>query len=173
MDSINKLEMMAVSWYKTLPHLPREFRNWLATNAWWLALVGVILGGLAVFSLISATFLVGAVLTGAAGIAGAAVGGVVFIAVLLSLTLSVVDLVLIAIAINPLKEMKRRGWKLLFLTVLINVLSLAIHFLFTIDFFGLIWGLLMTAVGAYFLFEIRDEYKEEPKAKHVPTKKAA
>ena len=173
MDSINKLETMAVSWYKTLPHLPREFRNWLATNAWWLALIGVILGGLAVFSLISATFLVGAVLTGAAGIAGAAVGGVVLIAVIFSLALSVVDLVLIAMAISPLKEMKRRGWKLLFLTVLINVLSLAIHFVFTIDLFGLIWGLLMTAVGAYFLFEIRDEYKEDAKTKHAQAKKAA
>jgi hypothetical protein len=173
MDSINKLEMMAVSWYKTLPHLPREFRNWLATNAWWLALVGVILGGLAVFSLISATFLVGAVLTGTAGIAGVAVGGIVLVAVILSLALSAVDLVLIAVAISPLKEMKRRGWKLLFLTVLINVLSLAIHFVFTIDLFGLIWGLLMTAVGAYFLFEIRDEYKEDVKSKHVQAKKAA
>lgn len=173
MDKINKLELTVAAWYKNVPHLPLDLQKWLATNAWWLACIGVIVGGLVVFTVISATLLAGAVLTGVAGAVGAVVGGIALIAVVLSSILAIIDLIIIGAAIMPLKARAKRGWTLLFITVLINVLSIAVSLVLSLDIIGAIWSLLMTAVGAYFLFEIRHLFGATRPIAHPETKKLA
>ena len=52
MDSLRNLEAMVASWYKGVPHLPKNGQRWLAENAWWLTLVGVILGTMGILSVL-------------------------------------------------------------------------------------------------------------------------
>ena len=158
MDTINKLETKVVQWYKDVPHLPQEVRKWLAVNMWWLTLIGVILGGIGVIGLIAATFFAGALLSVYGGVAGAAVGGLIFVVSLLAIAFLIVTVVLGAIAVTPLKSMQKKGWTLLFMIVLVRIAHVAVTFLFSFNLIGLVWALVATAVGAYFLFEIRDFY---------------
>lgn len=175
MESIRKLEATVAEWYKNAPHLPKEVQKWIATNAWWIVLVGVVAGVFATLTVLSVTFFAGAILAGVGGAVGAAIGGLAIVAVLIGLFLSVVQLVLAAMAIQPLKALKKKGWDLLFIITLLDVVSLAVLLLLTFDIFGTIWGLLWVAVGAFFLFEIREYYaqgarsdKKVVEAKTVP-----
>lgn len=173
MDTINKLEVKVASWYKGAPHLPEQGQKWLATNIWWITLVGVILGSLGILSILAATFFAGAALSVYGGVAGAAVGGLVLVAALVVVVFMAVTVVLSAMAIMPLKTMQKKGWKLLFIVALVQVIEHAVSFLFNWSLFGLVWNLLFTAVGAYFLFEIRDFYgKTVTKAHKEPAQVA-
>jgi hypothetical protein len=117
------------------------------------------LGAFAVFSLLS-TLLAGVFLTAAGGIYGAALGGFALIVVLVYLALAVVSLVITALAISPLKAKAKKGWSLLFLVALINAAALVVNFLVDYNLFGMIWGIAMTAVGVYFLLEIRSYFTD-------------
>lgn len=168
MESLRNLETMVASWYKGMPHLPKNGRQWLAENAWWLVLIGVILGTFGILSVLLATLFAGTLLAGYGGPVGAAIGGLAFVIVIISLAFAVVDMVFSAMAIAPLQAMRKKGWSLLFLVSLINVLSLLVSFLFQLNLFSLIWGLIFAGIGGYFLFEIRDYFL----AAH-PAKKSA
>jgi hypothetical protein len=165
MESLRNLETMVASWYKGMPHLPKNGQKWLAENAWWLVLVGVILGTLGIVSVLLGTLVAGTLLAGYGGPIGAAVGGLAFLIVAVSLAFAIVDMVISAIAISPLKAMQKRGWSLLFLVALINVLSLLVSFLFQLNLFSLIWGFIFAGVGGYFLFEVRSYFHAEHVAK--------
>lgn len=160
MDSLKNLETMVASWYKGVPHLPRTGQKWLAENAWWLTLVGVIFGAIGVASMLMLAMTAGTLL-GLAGPIGMMAGGFVLIATLFWMAFAIVNLVIAGMAITPLKTMDKKGWSLLFLISLLNVLSLLVSFLFHLNLLELLWGLLFTAVGAYFLFEIRTYYHEK------------
>ncbi|HET8884282.1 MAG TPA: hypothetical protein VFM68_02325 [Candidatus Saccharimonadales bacterium] len=155
MEHVSKIENRVASWYKKAPNLPVGLQRWLADNIWWLVLIGVIIGAIGVVSIISVTFLAGALLVGFGGAIGATIAGLALIVVLVTLGLSIVNLVIAALAISPLKNKRKKGWSLLFLTMLISVLSLIIGFLLTFELFSFVWGLLYAAVGGYFLFQIR------------------
>lgn len=169
MESIVKLEEMAAERYKGAPHLSKGGQKWLATNVWWITLVGVILGGFGILSIVAATFFASALLVGYAGVAGTALAGVAFLAVLVTLAFSVVVTVLMLMAISPLKALNKKGWNLLFLVLLLQVASLAVTFLFNYSLIGLVWGLIMAAIGGYFLFEIREYFTGAKKAQSVKT----
>ena len=174
MKEVNKLEDMIASWYKDVPHLPNTGQIWLADNVWWLALVGLILGSLAVLGTIMFSFFIGAAFIALGGPYGALVGGVAVIATLVLLAFSIISLVLIALAISSLRVRARKGWRLLFLAILVNIAALILDFLLTFNLFGLIWGLLAATVGTYFLFEIRSHFMQIGPAKNdqAPPKKA-
>jgi hypothetical protein len=173
MESISKLETTVASWYKSMPHLSEAGRKWLAENVWWIALVGVILGVLGIWGILTILFFTSAVLTGFGGIAGAAVTGVLWIATFVGLLFSVLDLVLTGVAINPLKAQLKKGWTLLFVVLLINVASAVVGFLFKYNLIELIWSLLTSAAVGYFLFEIRSHFVAARTAKKVTVKKTA
>lgn len=154
MEYIRKLENTIAGWYKNMPHLPVNGQKWLAQNAWWLVLIWVILGAFGIFSLLMATFFASAFLSGF-GPVGAVVGGLALIAVTIALLFGIVNVVLGAVAVSPLKMMQKKGWTLLFVVALLNVAAEVLAFLFDLNIFALVWGLLFVAVGAYFLFEIR------------------
>jgi len=171
MESLRNLETMVASWYKGMPHLPKNGRLWLAENVWWLVLVGVILGSLGIVSVLLGALLAGTLMAGYGGPVGAALGGLAFVIIAISLAFGIVDMVLSAMAITPLKAMRKKGWSLLFLVALINVLSLLVSFLFQLNLFSLIWGLIFAGVGGYFLFEVRDHFVAERPAKKAAANK--
>jgi hypothetical protein len=155
MKDVGKLERLITSWHKRVPHLSKSSQKWLASNIWWLALVGVILGSSCVISVMSFTLFVSAALAAIDGVYGAILGGVALVAVVLFLALAIICLVLTAVAITPLKAGRKKGWKLLFMVALLNGVALTISFLSSLNPLGSVWGLFTTIVGLYFLFEIR------------------
>ncbi len=180
METVHKLEVTIAGWYKNVPHLPKGGQQWLADNAWWLVLIGVVLSVMGLFGIISVLFLAGAGLTLAGGALGGAYGtavgaaltGIVLITALVSLAVYVIELVLMAMAISPLKEHKKKGWDLIFLVFLLNVAAIIVTGVIgfnPVSIMGTLWALLWAAVGAYFLFEVRGHFGAKHAAK--PTEK--
>lgn len=172
MDQINELEAHIAPWYKNAPHLPQGGQQWLADNIWWIVLVFVVIGSFGLLGLLSAAFVGGALLVGFGGIYGAALGGLAILITFLAIGFGLVNLVIGAFAISPLKDKQKKGWSLLFLALLISAGSAAIALLFTFDVFGLVRELLYITVGGYFLFEIRqyfDSVAVANKVKKAPT----
>jgi uncharacterized membrane protein YhaH (DUF805 family) len=158
MEFVNKVEHRVAEWYEKAPHLPLGFRQWLGTNVWWLVLIGVILGALAMlnvffFGTIAALF---AVMLG--GPVGAAIVGVAVIVSLLVFAGAIIELVIGALAIRPLKDRQKKGWSLLLLALLVSAGFAALTFLFSFDLSSLVMSALWLAVSGYFLFEIRDQF---------------
>jgi hypothetical protein len=155
---MQQIEVVAdtfAGWVKDVPHLPKEFTNWLAKNAWWLTLIGVVLGVMGMFTLLS-LMTAGSLLIASLG--APALGGAVFIGSLITLILVGIAVVIEGLAISPLKIMKHQGWNLLFLAGLIQTVGSLIRGLFAIDIISIIATLIASAVGFYVLNEIRDHF---------------
>jgi hypothetical protein len=158
MEMIRKLEATVATWYKDMPHLPEGGRKWLAMNIWWVVLIGVILSSIGILAIITATFFAGVALTAFGGIAGAAIGGVVFIVASIITAFMAITVILGALAIPHLKALRHKGWILLFIILLIQVVQAVLAFLSSFEIFTFIANLFFTAICGYFLFEIRDFY---------------
>lgn len=166
MEAVRKLEVALAEQYKKAPHLPEGGQKWLAENAWWIVLIGVALSAFALFGILSFLLLAtlglsvgGAALGAGYGAAvGAAIGGVLLITTLISLALYIVEVVLLGMAVSPLKALKKRGWDLVFLVAVLNAVVLVVTNVLAVNLAGLVFGLLWAAVGAYFLFEVRDRF---------------
>ncbi len=166
MEAVHKIETVLVEQYKKAPHLPDGGQKWLAENAWWIVLIGVVLSVFGLFGIISVLGLAlfglslgGAALGAGYGAAvGAALGGVLLVTTLLLLALYIIETVLLGMAVSPLKAAKKRGWDLVFLVALLNVAVLVVTNVISANLVGLIFGLLWAGVGGYFLFEVRDRF---------------
>lgn len=155
MDTIVRLEQRAVEWYKSTPNLSEKTRRSLAANIWWIVLTGVIIGGAALLVIITAAFFAGAALSVFGGVIGTAIGGLVLVGVLAYVGFAGVTLTIASLAIAPLKAMRRKGWLLLFVALLIQFIENIVSFIFSWNILGLIWSLFVTALAGYLLFEIR------------------
>lgn len=166
MEAIHKLEDVLAKQYNKLPHLPVGFRTWLADYAWVIVLVGVILSAFALISLFwwAGVLLLGLGYGGAAiwgstgGAAGVAIGIVTVVTLLISTIVYIIEVILMGMAISPLKEYKKRGWDLIFIVLIINAASVAISSILSLQLFTLLWGILWIAVAGYFLFEVRQYF---------------
>jgi hypothetical protein len=154
---VNKVEATVASWYKNLPHLPENGRKWLADNIWWLVLISVILGVMALFPMIGALVLSGAVVSsyGAYGYTGYNTG-MAFTVIIISIIFYLVDVVLSAVAISPLKGHRKRGWSILFLLLMLSLVFNVATAVASYNIGSLVFGLVGVAIGGYLLFEIRD-----------------
>lgn len=161
MESVRKLEAMMAEWFLKAPHMPVKGREWLAQNIWWISLVGVALGAFGILSVLAVTFGVSTIISIFGGPVGVVVGTLAFIAVLIALAFSIFVIVLLAIAIVPLKDGKKKGWDLLFISMLLSVASVVVGFLLTFNFGSLLFGAVSAAIFAYFLFEIRSYFKAD------------
>lgn len=179
MDTVRNLEKQIAGWYKGLPHLPAEVRSWIGNNVWWLTLIGVVLVGLSLLVLIPlvlAAFglsaLIGTSMLGNYAYTGGL--GLAWLSALISLASAVASLVLMALAISPLKVKSKKGWSLLFLSLLVSLVFGIVGDLVTFSIVSIVTSLLWAAVEGYFLFEIRDEFGKKVVAKHAadaPAKK--
>jgi hypothetical protein len=170
MESIHKLENMIEGWLKPIPHLPTEWRKWLAANVWWITLVGVVLSVIGVlgliFALINAMAIFGAVSSfySVYGVSTAQTyTGWWILATAVSLVFLVVTIVIEAMAVKPLKSQNKKGWDLMFLVFLIGVVSQLVGIVLNFNAMSLIPSIIFTAlgiaIGAYFLFELRSYFK--------------
>jgi len=166
MDSIKKLEKTIEEWLKPLPHLPSSWRNWIGQNVWWMALIGVILSAFAVLAGLGAILTAMSLLGVATSIYGVYMAESYsswwMISSAVALVFMAIILVLTAMAIQPLKGLKKKGWDLLFLTSVIGFVSMVISAVMNLNALNMIPNLLSTAISAvismYFLFEIRSHF---------------
>lgn len=161
--SIRKAESMAAKWFRPVPHLPKFVQKWIAENSWWIVVVGVIASGISILIGIDDIFRYMAFVGNAASLYGiynsSPYSSGWIIQSVVGLLISTLVVILLATAITPLKLMQRKGWDRLFLVLLVDVASIVIGSILTLNVFGVIFGLIFGAIGlaisAYFVFEIQ------------------
>ncbi len=164
MENIKQLEKQIEVWLKPVPHLPKSWCQWLTDNIWWLVAIGVVLSIFGILGLAGAVFIASSYI-GTAEIMGygayssaSGFGSWWSIVSLASLVAMVIEVVLLARSVSPLRELKRKGWELLFLTAVVSVASSALVNILTFSVFNLIGTAFGAAINAYFLFEIRSGF---------------
>lgn len=176
MESLHKLETTIADWYKNVPHLPKNVSKWIAENVWWIVLIAVILGVFGLFTGFVAIAGLSA-LTASYGAANPYYGaammqanvGASLAAAWVALAGLAVSTVVMALAISPLKDQKKKGWDLLFLSDVVYFVIAVIGAVVSFQFFGIISPIIGAAISFYFLFEIRSHFlghkvkAEEPK----------
>lgn len=146
---------------KNAPPLPSNAKKIIVEYLPYISLVLGILALLAAWGLYDAARTVNVLVAGY----GAALDRLTF-TVWLSIAVLAVEAVLYIAAFNPAKARKKSGWDLLFYALLVNV---AYGVVVAFTYYGgagrLLGSLIGSAIGFYFLFQIRASYKAHPKAK--------
>lgn len=177
MNFLTKLEQTVHKWFKNLPHLPEVAKKWLGDNVWWLALIAVIISAISVlFQLVG--LLANLSLLGAPVLTYYASSSFVTWSILmglLSLVFTALIALIIALAITPLKSKQKKGWVLLFASLLVDAIWIVLSAILSLSIFtfivSIVFGALFLGVAAYFVFEIHGEFAHVERSKGV--KKAA
>ncbi|MHB8191634.1 MAG: hypothetical protein ACYDHP_14710 [Ferrimicrobium sp.] len=161
---IHQLEEELAKFAVKLPSLPEGLRQFLATWAWLLAIIGGIASLLTAWSLWSLAhvfqgFCVAGFCSGGLG----SLGPMFYLAFLLSLAYGIIYLT----AAKPLKGMHKAGWDRLFLGTLVNVLA-AVAFILDGSGGSLFSAILTIAIAWYLLFQIRASFLPKPGAISEP-----
>ncbi|NTW61518.1 hypothetical protein HGB24_02425 [Candidatus Saccharibacteria bacterium] len=173
METVKKLESTIEEILKPIPHMPTNWRKWLAVNAWWMAAISAILMILAAITTIGMIFTalsyLGALNSYSQSIFGYAISQAyvqyswpMVISSVISIASMAISTVIYYKAITPLKLMDKKGWDLLFLGFVINMGLSLIGDLVAfgqVSFIGNVVGTLIgAAVGAYVIFETKMYY---------------
>lgn len=177
MEYITKLERVIMGWFKDIPHLPAGARRWIGENVWWLTIIGLVLSGIGVIGLLVS--IAGLAFVG--GVAASYYASSTFVLfalinAIVALVFTALECVLLAMAITPLREKQKKGWVLLFMTLLLGAVSTVVTAILTLSplsfvtsvLFGAIW----LAIGAYLLSEIHGEFAHVERSKGVKAEKA-
>ena len=163
MSVVRQLETKVAGWLKPVPPLPTNAQKWLAENVWWLAIIGV------VASVIGILFSIGAIVSyftfidAVVGLYPARTYESGWIVVTsLSLLFGVTTTVLTALAINPLKKAQKKGWNLLFLSLLVSATSVLVGAVVSLNLgtfiSEIIFGGIALVICSYFLFQLRSYF---------------
>ncbi|MBI4091989.1 MAG: hypothetical protein HY427_02185 [Candidatus Levybacteria bacterium] len=143
-NSVDQLISQMGEWFSKLPPLPGNWRDVIVNITPWLALIfGIIgvLGSLAAVGVL--TFLAPFVVLG--GGIGVASGGII------GAILALVASVLLVLAFPGTRDRKMSGWKLLFWSEAVSVVSGVVAFSAA--------GIVGALIGFYILFQIKSHYK--------------
>lgn len=173
MEQVRKLESKLGDISKDLPPLSKNTKESLASVWPWIALILGVLQLFAAWSLWElyhrAQPLIDLANQYSQYYTGRGIGyssfdkGMMYLAI----AILVVDALLLIMAFSPLKSRLKRGWDLMFLSALVSIVYSVV--LIFVDGRGLgsfIFSMLFTAIGLYFLFQLRDLYK----GKDAPSK---
>ena len=174
MNYLSKLEEKVFGWFKAAPNLPNGARKSLAENIWWIAIVGAIF--MVINALRGLSFLEKQVsLQGTEAssyyISSAISSDWSILTVTISVIFLILQIILLLLAVNPLKEMQKKGWVLLFASWLLSGVALvanalltlgAVSFIITV-LFGAVW----LAISGYFLFEIHGQFARVERSKGI------
>ena len=157
MESLKKLEDIIAGVLKPLPHLPADWRKWISENIWWITLVGVVVDGLAALGIYQAATYVNQ-LTSYFAIAGVTTASGWTTPMMISIAFFVLSAVIMAMAITPLKEMKKKGWDLMFMATIVSVVASIFNYGYGDIVTSIIGSAIGAVIGMYFLFEIRSHF---------------
>jgi len=170
MQIISKLEKLVLGWAKDVPHLPVAVQKWLGTNVWWIALIGAILNGISLLVTMGALFTLIEILgtpSSTYHIAGN-YNGLAILSAAVNLVFIAINGLLLAFAVKPLQLKHKKGWVLLFFTLLVQAVSVVVSAILSLSILGFIIGILFgtifLAVSAYFIFEIHGQFNHALKA---------
>ena len=151
--SVRKLENKIEGWLKPIPHLPSTWRKWVADNIWWIMIVSVVMSAITIFTINSNLW--------HSYDPFAHTGWWMFSSTISLLFMAVVTIIS-ASAIKPLKNMKKKGWDLLFLVFIVKIVAEIVNLLISLNIFlflsSLVGIAIGAAIGAYLLFEIRSYF---------------
>lgn len=175
MNVVTRLEDTVLGWFKGVPHLPEGGRKWLGANVWWIVLIGAILSAFATLfaftGLMGLLAIMGGAVPGASYYVVRTVTGVAIFAAVVSLVFLAAQAVLLGFAVYPLKERQKKGWVLLFASLLLQAVAVVVNAVVTFNVFGfittIIFGAIFLAIGAYFVFEIHGQFAHVQKSKGV------
>lgn len=156
MQQLEPAERTLVSVMKDIPLLPAEFRKWLATNAWWLVIIGVALSAFSVISnLVTLSSPTAAWLDYMSAYVGSSWKTNLIIGMVVTAVVAVID----AMAISPLKAMQKKGWSLLLLALIVGIVGVVVQAVVTGSLTLILAALIGLFVGAYVLYQVREYYK--------------
>lgn len=176
MELVAKLEKLVAGWLKQVPHLPSSVTKWIGDNVWWIAVISLIISGLAALITLTGIFTTAAFI----GSVGATYYVVqptpwTIMTSFIHLVLLAVNVILLGIAIKPLQAKQKKGWTLLFMTLIVSAISIVLDAVLSMNvstfITSLLFGAIGVAVGAYFLFEIRSQFMRVEKSKGVKAAK--
>lgn len=164
MEFVNKLERLMLGWLKNVPHLPVAARKWLGENVWWIVLIVTIISALGFLGALGGFFtylsLIGA--SSSAYYINTTYTSVALLNSAVSLAFLAATVALLAFSIKPLKERQKKGWVLLFFTLLVEALSIVVGAVlsFSVGAFiiQILFGAIGVAIGAYFITEIHSQF---------------
>lgn len=170
-DSLSKLADSMESIFKGLPELPKGGRNWLV-NAWpILAIIFGLLQLLAAWSLWHVGHIVNSLVNYSNTLSQVYGTGVVVnhltVFYWLGLIFLVINAVVFFMAYPGLKARAEAGWNLLFLGAIVNLVY-GIFTAFDSSYGGIgkfIMTLLGSAIGFYFLYQVRSYYVKKTAGK--------
>lgn len=169
MKYIKKIERVVEGWLKKAPHLPKSGKQWLAENVWWIALVGAIVYAISIMVGLSTLAFLGSINSVSSFYYVPGFTTWTAITTVFNLVFAISIGVLLALSVNPLREMTKKGWTLLFIVLLINIINIVVSAVLSFaqavsvsGVFGigglmvsLLFGAIFAGVVAYFLFQIR------------------
>lgn len=153
---------------KELPGLPKNVIEFIVKYLPYINLVLGVLTLLAALSLWQWAHVANSLIDYANSVSKAYGGGTISTSRMsfmlwLSLIMLFVEAAIYIIAFAPTKARKKSGWDLLFYALLINVVY-GVLMIFGRGIGDLFLSLIGTAIGLYFLFQIRSSYHEAPAA---------
>lgn len=173
MNALKNLEQTVAGWLKKAPRLPRVSKVWLGDNLWWVA---------AVFAVLTAIAVLGSVMSvlGNLSMLGnpyvsyyttTTIVGLAAINTTISLVFTAAICILLATAVTPLREKQKKGWSLVFVSLIVSAVSVAVGAVLTLNVFGflanIIFGALWLAFAAYILFEAREQFIHVERSKGI------
>lgn len=164
MDVMNKLEKTVLFWVKDVPHLPVSARKWLALNVWWMVFTVAALSGLVFLSDLFGLFSQIGQLSAPSRaylVDDSYLTVSIFINAIALFFVFVIGL-LLALAVTPLKERRKKGWVLLFVALLVQALAFAVSAVLTFSLAAFIivilFGGIVLGIATYFVFEIHGQF---------------
>lgn len=163
--ALQKLETIMAEWYSKTPKMSESARKGFAGALWWLALIFGVLQLWAAWALWRLSDYIEP-LNRAADYVNEYFGRTVvdnslnffFYA---AVVVVAIDAVILLLAVPGLKAYKKIGWNLLFYSLLLNVVYGFVRMFSDVGggLWAFLWGLLISAVVGYFLFQVRDNFK--------------
>lgn len=171
MEKIRTIENKLADLFKDLPALPKNAKKTIVEYWPYVVLVIGILQLAAAWSLWRFFDRANDLVTGVNSFISAYTNTVVGFSafdkavIYLGIAILVVQAMLLIMAFSPLKARQRKGWDLLFLVALSQVVYAVVStFIDGRGFGSLVFGLIGAAIGFYFLFQIREFYGAKPVA---------
>lgn len=165
MSSLKKLETSIGDLFKGLPQLPNSSKESLA-NVWpWLALIGGVIQLWAAWALYQLTSYANRFNDLADSLSMYYTGRSVGLTssdkmvIYLGIVVLLVDAVILIMAFPHLQKRNKKGWDLLFLGSLLNLVYAVLQiFTYNRGFGSFIGSLIGSAIGFYLLFQVREKF---------------
>lgn len=176
MEFLTQIERKVLEWTKGLVHLPKSARTWLGENVWWIVAVIVVISAIAaLFSLVGLIGILSLDTVARAYYASSVFTTWALVTGVIGLFFTVVEVILMGMAVQPLKAKQKKGWVLLFATWLVGVVAVVVNAILTLNplgfILGMIFGAIWSAIIGYFLLEIHGEFAHVEKSRGTKKKK--